>query len=286
MPDTLDQRAVDYARIEQAIHFIERNVRAQPDLKEIAANVGLSEYHFQRLFTRWAGISPKQFLQFLSLNYAKQQLAESKSLLDVTYETGLSSPGRLHDLFVTYEAVTPGEFKKHGAGVTIAYGFQSTPFGEALVGVTERGICALSFVERRAQALADLQKEWPRADIVADPARIRPLGEQIFAASPDGQAPPPLRLYVKGTNFQIKVWQALLTIPPGSVAAYGTIARMIDHPNAVRAIGQAIGRNPIGFLIPCHRVIRQAGALGGYRWGTARKQAILGWEAARRYQAA
>lgn len=285
MTDNYDQLSIDYQRIEQAIHFIERNFQDQPSLTEIADHVGLSEYHFQRLFTRWAGISPKRFLQFLALDYAKQLLTESSSVLDATYETGLSSPGRLHDLFVTYEAVTPGEFKKKGRGLTVAYGFHPTPFGEALVGVTARGICGLSFVQDRAAALRRLQTEWSQAEWVAEPARTQPLIEQIFAIAPSAEKPA-LQLYVRGTNFQIKVWQALLNIPSGMVVSYDTIARMIDQPRAVRAVGQATKNNPIGYLIPCHRVIRKVGGLGGYRWGTTRKKAILGWEAARQHQAA
>lgn len=285
MTDSYDQLSIDYQRIEQAIGFIERNFQDQPSLKEIADYVGLSEYHFQRLFTRWAGISPKRFLQFLALDYAKQLLAESKSVLDATYEAGLSSPGRLHDLFVTYEAVTPGEFKKKGQGVTVAYGFHPTPFGEALIGVTARGICGLSFIEDRLVALRQLQKEWPQAEWVEAAERTQPLIEQIFATTPPPQKPE-LTLYVRGTNFQIKVWQALLNIPPGAAVSYETIARMIDQPSAVRAVGQATKNNPIGFLIPCHRVIRKAGSMGGYRWGTTRKKVILGWEAARQHQAA
>lgn len=278
-----EQLSLDYARVEQAIQFLEQNFQNQPDLKEIADGIGLSEYHFQRLFTRWAGISPKRFLQFLAVNYAKQLLAESKSILDVTYETGLSSPGRLHDLFVTCEAVTPGEFKKKGTGLSIAYGFHPTPFGHALLAVTERGICDLSFVSglTREEMLTRLKRDWPQAILKEDAARTQPLIEQIFRLTLAQEKMPPLRLYLKGTNFQIKVWQALLNIPPGAVASYGDIAQIIGQPNATRAIGQAIGANPVGFLIPCHRVIRKAGAIGDYRWGMTRKRAILGWEAAR-----
>lgn len=278
-----EQLSLDYTRVEHAIRFLEQNFQNQPDLKEIADSVGLSEYHFQRLFTRWAGISPKRFLQFLAVNYAKQLLVESKSVLDVTYETGLSSPGRLHDLFIACEAVTPGEFKKKGAGLSIAYGFHPTPFGQALLAVTERGICGLSFVsgQAREETLTALKRDWPQAVFIEDTARTQPLVEQIFMAVSAQGKMPPLRLYLKGTNFQIKVWQALLNIPPGVVASYDTIAQMIGQPKAARAIGRAIGLNPIGYLIPCHRVIRKAGAIGNYRWGVTRKKAILGWEAAR-----
>ncbi|MCB0154097.1 MAG: methylated-DNA--[protein]-cysteine S-methyltransferase [Anaerolineae bacterium] len=279
-----DQAVTDYARIEQAILFLEKNFRRQPSLKEIADSVGLSEYHFQRLFTRWAGLSPKRFLQYLSVNYAKTLLAETSNLLDVTYETGLSSPGRLHDLFVTYEALTPGEFKKKGAGLTIHYGFHPTPFGCCLLAVTERGICGLTFVAvgEREAALNRLQGDWPQATLVEDSAHTQPFIAQIFASEPAGAGANALKLYVSGTNFQVKVWEALLKIPPGTVVAYDTVAELIGQPAAVRAVGGAAKNNPIGFLIPCHRVIRKVGDIGGYRWGTPRKKAILGWEAARR----
>lgn len=282
MAESFNQLFEDYQRIEQAILFLEKNFQDQPDLKQVAGSVGLSEYHFQRLFTRWAGISPKRFLQFLSIEHAKQLLAESKSILDAAYETGLSSPGRLHDLFVTYEAVTPGEFKRKGEGVIIAYGFHLTPFGEVLLAVTERGICGLSFVaaEGREATLTDLQRRWPQAKFQEDPAQTMPLIEQIFSPSENEQERLPLKLHLKGTNFQIKVWQALLKIPPGRVASYETIAALIDQPTAKRAIGQATGQNPIAYLIPCHRVIRKVGSFGEYQWGAVRKKAILGWEAA------
>lgn len=286
LAENYTQLSTDYSRIEQAILFLEKNFHDQPSLKEIADNVGLSEYHFQRLFTRWAGISPKQFLQFLTMKYAKQLLAESKSVLDATYESGLSSPGRLHDLFVTYEALTPGEFKRKGAGLTIHYGFHPTPFGEGLLSVTERGICGLTFRqdESRAEAVRDLQSNWPQAQLIEDSTRTQPLVEQIFAPAGANTTSAPLKLYVKGTNFQIKVWQALLKIPAGSVVSYQTVAELLDQPDTVRAIGQATAHNPIGFLIPCHRVIRKVGDSSGYRWGSLRKKAILGWEASRRFQ--
>jgi AraC family transcriptional regulator of adaptative response/methylated-DNA-[protein]-cysteine methyltransferase len=284
--ENMAQLSTDYARIEQAILFLEQNFRQQPSLAEIAASIGLSEYHFQRLFTRWAGISPKRFLQFLAVTYAKQLLAESQSLLEVTYETGLSSPGRLHDLFVTYEALTPGEYKNKGAGLTIYYGFHPTPFGTCLLGLTERGICALTFLSEEGPeaALQELRQSWPQASLVANPSRTQPLIERIF--SPVGQQgrAEALPLYISGTNFQIKVWQALLKVPPGRAVSYETVAALMNQPKAARAIGQATGQNPISFLIPCHRVIRKVGDFGEYRWGTARKKAMLGWEASQRYQ--
>ncbi|HEX6384248.1 MAG TPA: methylated-DNA--[protein]-cysteine S-methyltransferase [Anaerolineae bacterium] len=279
-----DQASADYARIEQAIWFIEQNVQSQPGLKEVADHVGLSEYHFQRLFTRWAGISPKRFLQFLTLQYTKELLAESKSLLDATYEAGLSSPGRLHDLFITLEAITPGEFKQQGAGLSITYGFHSTPFGEALLALTERGICGLSFVEpgKRDKALDELKRNWPRAQFYEDPAVTQPLIDQIFTRGSDEEKRRPLRLYLKGTNFQVRVWQALLQIPPGTAVSYDTVAALSGQPAATQAVGNATGRNPIAYLIPCHRVIRKVGAVGDYRWGSTKKKAMLAWEASQR----
>lgn len=270
----------DYARIEQAIHFLEQNFRRQPGLKEVADSVGLSEFHFQRLFTRWAGISPKRFLQFLTIEYAKQLLADSKSVLDATYEAGLSSPSRLHDLFVTCEAITPGQFKSRGEELTINYGFQPTPFGQCLLAVTERGICGLSFLQPGEQtaALASLKANWPQAELQPAASLTRPLADQIFEPV-NGQQPLPVLL--KGTNFQLKVWQALLAIPPGALVSYHDVAALIGQPNAARAVGQALAHNPVGFIIPCHRVIRQAGTSGDYAWGSTRKKAILGWEAAR-----
>lgn len=275
------QLAEDYGRIEQAILFLEKNFREQPDLKEVAASVGLSEYHFQRLFSRWAGISPKRFLQFLTIEYAKQLLAESKSVLDVTYESGLSSPGRLHDLFVTCEAITPGEFKNKGEGLTIIYGFHPSPFGECLLSITERGVCGLAFVQQgdRATALDELKRNWPKSSFAEDAIQTQPFVEQIFNSVKDRQALP---VILKGTNFQIKVWQALLKIPAGSAVSYDELAAMIGQPGAARAVGNAVAQNPIGYVIPCHRVIRKIGVVGDYHWHPARKRAILGWEAARK----
>lgn len=274
--------SADYGRIEAAIHYLDQNFQAQPSLAEVAAHVGLSEYHFQRLFSRWAGTSPKRFLQFLTIQHAKQLLADSQSILDATFEAGLSSPSRLHDLFVTHEAITPGEFKQKGAGLTIQYGFHDSPFGECLIALTERGICGLQFVANgdRAAALAELKASWHQAQFVADEGATRPFINPIFNLT-DVAERPSLPLYLKGTNFQIQVWQALLKIPAGTAVAYGTVAQMIGNPKASRAVGSATGSNPIGFLIPCHRVIRQAGGLGDYRWGSRRKKAILGWESAR-----
>ncbi len=277
------EASADYQLVEKAIQYLEQNFRQQPDLQAVADHVGLSEYHFQRRFKRWVGISPKKFVQFLTLNYAKELLAESRSLLETTYEAGLSSPGRLHDLFITHEAVTPGEYKRQGAGLQIAYGYHDTPFGDCLLGLTERGICSLTFVDggRRSEELDELAANWPLAELAPDEGRTRPFIDQIFA--PSQTEPTTLPLFLKGTNFQVQVWRALLQIVPGTAVTYGDVARMAGNPKAARAVGTAVGRNPIAYLIPCHRVIRQTG-FGHYHWGTTRKKAILGWEAAQRYR--
>jgi AraC family transcriptional regulator of adaptative response/methylated-DNA-[protein]-cysteine methyltransferase len=276
-----EQLSDDYARIEQAIYFLEKNASRQPSLGEIAESIHLSEYHFQRLFTHWVGISPKRFLQFLTKENAKQMLEKSASLLEVAYQVGLSSPGRLHDLFVTCEAVTPGEYKQRGAGLTIHYGFHPTPFGECLLGVTERGICNLSFVmpEGRLKALETLHKNWPKATLVEKTSLTQPLVRQIFQPSTQSSHQT-MHLYLNGSNFQLKVWEALLRIPAGSVVSYRDISSYLGEPNAARAVGNAVGRNPVAVLIPCHRVIHSLGEFGNYHYGSARKKALLGWEMA------
>lgn len=280
-PDLSPAWLDDYARIEQAIHFLEENYLDQPDLKSIAERIGLSEYHFQRLFTRWVGISPKRFLQYLTKEHAKALLRQNAGLLETTYASGLSSPGRLHDLFVACEAVTPGEYKNGGYGLNLRYGFHPTPFGECLLAVSERGMCWFSFVVNgREEALRELRATWRRATLVEDAAATAPLARNVFF--PSTQPRKVLPLLLNGTNFQIKVWEALLRIPPGSVVTYEDIAVSIGLPGASRAVGQAVGKNPIAVLIPCHRVIRKDGDLGNYRYGSARKKALLGWEFARR----
>ncbi len=267
----------DYVLIEQAIEFVESNAQRQPELGEIAAAVGLSEYHFQRVFTRWAGISPKRFLQFVTKENAKDLLDRSENLLDTTFQVGLSSLGRLHDLFVTTEAVTPGQYKSRGAGLTIRYGLHPTPFGECLIGLTERGICHLGFVQdSEGDAIDTLVEEWQQAHMIEDYDATAPLVEPIFDLN--RRTGRPLQLHLRGTNFQIKVWEALLRIPLGSVATYGQIADRIGHPSAQRAVGTAVGHNPIAVLIPCHRVIRKLGEFGDYRYGAARKKALLAHE--------
>jgi AraC family transcriptional regulator, regulatory protein of adaptative response / methylated-DNA-[protein]-cysteine methyltransferase len=273
-----------YRLIEQAIQYIEANVQHQPELAEIASAVGLSEYHFQRLFTRWAGISPKRFMQFLTKEQAKELLNKSENLLDTTHQIGLSSLGRLHDLFVSTEAVTPGEYKSHGAGVNIHYGIHVTPFGKCLIATTERGICNLGFIDSsEGKAIDNLVEQWKHAAMIEDYQATAPLVNRIFldreAGSPSfDKLNPTLKLHLRGTNFQIKVWEALLNIPTGALTTYEQIATQIGNPRAVRAVGSAIGDNPIAYLIPCHRVIRKSGEFGNYLYGSARKKAILARE--------
>ena len=272
----------DYSRVAQAIHYLECHATGQPNLAELAEHVGLSEFHFQRLFHRWAGVTPKDFLQCLTLNRAKALLAESRSLLDTSHEVGLSGTSRLHDLFLNVEAMTPGAFKRAGAGLAIHWGVHETPFGEALLAVTDRGLCGLSFLgdESRAESVGVLQGRWPEAVLTEDSLRTEPIAAEVRARML-GAARQPLSLVLKGSPFQVKLWQALLAIPEGGVSSYQGLASLIDSPRASRAVGTALAMNPIGYLIPCHRVIRATRALGEYRWGRIRKQALLGVEGAR-----
>lgn len=274
-------QADDYRRVEQAIRYLDANYDQQPSLKDVASSVHLSEYHFQRLFTRWVGVSPKRFLQYLTKEHAKELLERSENLLDVTYQAGLSSPGRLHDLFITWEAVTPGVYKNRGEGLTIAYGFHDTPFGESLIALSPRGICGLSFVQDgdRKAAMADLQRRWSKAEFTSDPSTTVEVAREVFSFF-DGHSKGDLRLHLAGTSFQLKVWEALLRVPSGMLVSYEDIAVQIGLPRSARAVGGAVGRNPIPVLIPCHRVIRRSGEIGDYRWGTPRKKALLGWEMA------
>ena len=280
---TLKNLCRDYDRIEQAIRFLEENAPRQPQLVEVANAAGLSEFHFQRLFSRWVGISPKRFLQYLTKEHAKRMLARADTVLDTAYETGLSGAGRLHDLFVSCEAVTPGEYRRKGAELEISFGFHPSPFGECLLATTERGLCYVSFVQEngRDRVLNGLRRQWPRADIRHRARKTAPLVDRVFPFAPLPN-PAPLHLHVRGTNFQIQVWEALLRIPLGEAVTYEDIARHIGLPRAARAVGNAVGRNPIPFLIPCHRVIRKSGLFGYYGGGPARKKAILGWESAHR----
>lgn len=273
---------VDYNRVAAAIRYLEENLVEQPSLEDLAGHLHLSPFHTQRLFSRWAGVSPKRLTQFLTLSYAQQVLRETQSTLDATYTAGLSSPSRLHDLFVTIDGITPAEYKRLGEGVVIRYGYRATPFGEALVGITERGVCGFYFVTTdRAAAEAELFANWPHATFFEDQTGVASVVDPIFERS-SGASPHKIRLFLKGTNFQLKVWEALLKIPVGQVAAYGDIARLIDQPAASRAVGSAIGRNAIAYLIPCHRVIRSSGVINAYRWGDQRKKAIFVWEQARK----
>ena len=271
----------DYDRIATAIAFIADRVNAQPGLRDIADHVHLSPYHFQRLFCRWAGVTPKRFLQILTVERAKQLLRESRSLLEVSESVGLSSGSRLYDHFVHIEAATPGEYRAAGAGMIIQYGTQDTPFGKAFIAITARGICALTFLDRETmdEPLATLRAQWPRAEMQQGQSRTQTVITALFSR---GHATDqPLSVLVSGTNFQISVWKALLQIPPGTVASYSQVATAIGRPGAARAVGTAASANPVAFLIPCHRVIRESGNLGGYRWGATRKHAMHAWEAAK-----
>jgi len=271
----------DYDRIAQAIAFITSRVSGQPTLAEIAAHLHMSPYHFQRLFCRWAGVTPKRFLQVLTLERAKQLLGDSKPLLEVSNALGLSSGSRLHDHFVQLDAVTPGEYKKGGVGLTIEYAVHNTPFGKAFVATTARGICEFTFLDYSDinVILSDLSDKWPHAIVHENNLRTRAVIESMFG---DKKAlDRPLSLHVSGTNFQVRVWKALLQIPPGTVVSYSRIASGIGQPRSARAVGTAVGANPVAFLIPCHRVIQNTGKLGGYHWGETRMHAIHAWESAR-----
>ncbi|MDY7829346.1 methylated-DNA--[protein]-cysteine S-methyltransferase [Aeromonas caviae] len=271
----------DYARIADAIRFIASQVARQPTLDEIAAHVHLSPFHFQRLFSRWAGVTPKRYLQVLTLERAKALLQESRPLLEVADTLGLSSGSRLYDHFVQLEAVTPGEYKQRGAGLVIDHGVHDTPFGQAFVALTPRGVCNFSFLDDQAPQtpLSALAQRWPEAELREAPSRTQGVIHTMF----DGSKTPdrPLSLHVSGTNFQISVWRALLQIPPAKVVSYAQVANAVGNPKAARAVGLAVGANPVALMIPCHRVIQQNGRLGGYHWGETRKQAIHAWEAAR-----
>lgn len=279
---TSQENHINYQRIEKAIRYLEENFRSQPDLDELAEKVHLSPFHFQRIFTEWAGISPKKFLQYLTVGFLKDKLRESKnSLVDVADAAGLSSQSRVYDLFTTLEGVTPQEYRMNGVGINIYYGYHYTPFGVALIGLTERGICWFSFLsgdddEEKTMALKEMQTHWHRSLFAEDFSRTADVVQKIF----DSKSPRP-NLIVKGTSFQLKVWEALLRISPGEVATYQDIANAVNNPRAVQAVGSAVGSNHIAFLIPCHRVIRKDGVLGEYRWNSARKKSLIGWEMAR-----
>ena len=282
VPDltALSTAATDYAIVRRAIAHIRGHWRAQPEVEEIAEAAGVSPTELHHLFRRWAGLTPKAFLQALTLDSARSLLREQASVLDATYEVGLSGPGRLHDLFVTHEAMSPGEWKSGGEGLTITYGFHPSPFGMALVMATERGLAGLAFADpgEEKAAFADMSGRWPKANYAEDRERTAPLAQRIF----DPQLwrhDRPLRVVLIGTDFEVRVWETLMKIPLGRVTCYSDLAGRIGSPKAARAIGAAVGKNPISFVVPCHRVIGKSGELTGYHWGLTRKRAILGWEA-------
>ena len=270
----------DYDRVRSAIEFMSTRWRKQPEVEEIAEHVGLSASHFHHLFKRWAGLTPKAFLQAVTLDRARNLLRDSASVLDAAYEVGLSGPGRLHDLFVTHEAMTPGDFKRGGGGVTLVYGFHPSPFGEAIAVAAPRGLAGLGWVDNgdRAAALADMVGRWPNANFVEDGPATAPYVQRAFDPA-EWKEERPLRLVLIGTDFELSVWETLLTIPLARATTYSDIANKIGKPKAARAVGAAVGKNPISFVVPCHRVLGRSGALTGYHWGLARKQAIIGWEA-------
>lgn len=275
-----EQQELNYNRIAEAIEYIKSNFKDQPDLAEVAEYVHLSPFHFQRLFSEWAGTSPKKFLQYISLEHAKQLLKGQKSTIaDIAYETGLSGTSRLHDLFMNIEGMTPAEYKNGGQNLLINYSFAESPFGNIIVASTSKGICYMAFNEDESAALADLQQKFPNATFT----RKLDLLQQnaLFIFQNDWSKLNQVRLHLKGTDFQLKVWETLLKIPMGQLCTYGTIAEKIQQPKASRAVGTAIGSNPVAFLIPCHRVIQSTGIFGGYMWGNTRKTAIIGWEAAK-----
>ena len=269
----------DYATVKRAIEFISKRYRDQPSIEAVAEHVGLSASHFQHVFKRWAGLTPKAFLQAITIERARELLRDSASVLDAAYDVGLSGPSRLHDLFVAYEAMSPGDYRR--ADLALCYGFHPSPFGEAIVIATPRGMAGLGFVDGdRKAALADMTRRWPRARFVEDERATAPYAARAFDPAlwrPDQ----PLRVVLIGADFELRVWETLLNVPMGRATTYSDIARKIGRPKAARAVGAAVGRNPISFVVPCHRVLGRSGALTGYHWGLARKQAIIGWEAGR-----
>ena len=268
----------DYHKIEKAILYLKENFQQQPDLEEVARQVHLSPFHFQRLFKEWAGVSPKKFLQFISVEYAKGLLKQNLPLSDVSFETGLSGTSRLHDLFISIEGMTPGEFKNGGQALEINYSFSSSPFGDILAASTSKGICHLAFVKEEDHSLESLEKLFPKASLIQQTDPNQQEAFRFFTG--DWKDLHKVKLHLKATPFQLKVWQSLLHIPFGAVSTYAETALNIQSPNAFRAVGTAIGQNPVAFLIPCHRVIKSSGLIGDYHWGSRRKTAMLGWEAA------
>ena len=278
----LDGPLADYDRVRRAIRFVTEHRTGQPSLERVADAVGLSPTHFQKLFTRWAGLSPKAFLQAITLDHARDLLDGSASVLDTAIETGLSGPGRLHDLFVTHVGLSPGEYKARGEGLVMRHGVHASPFGEAVVLASPRGLCGLGFVDEAGAgaAIADLVERFPRATHTRDDAGTADLARRVFDPAL-WRADSPLRVHLIGSDFEIRVWETLLRIPMGAASTYSDVAARLGKPKAARAVGAAVGRNPVSFVVPCHRVLGRSGALTGYHWGLTRKQAMLGWEAGR-----
>ena len=276
----LTDAAADYDIVRRAIAFLSEHWRDQPETEAIAEAAGVTATELHHLFRRWAGLTPKAFLQALTLDHARRLLRDSASVLDASFEVGLSGPGRLHDLFVTHEAMSPGEWKSGGAGLTICYGFHPSPFGTALVMATERGLAGLAFADpgEERSALADMRSRWPKATIVEDAARTAPIARRIFDTKL-WRADRPLRVVLIGTDFEVRVWETLLKIPMGRAITYSDIATKVRAPKAARAVGAAVGKNPVSFVVPCHRVLGKSGDITGYHWGLTRKRAMLGWEA-------
>ncbi|TYC54170.1 methylated-DNA--[protein]-cysteine S-methyltransferase [Rhodobacterales bacterium] len=273
------EAAENYKVVKKTLERITRDWRDQPSLEQLAREVGLQPIQLQRVFSRWAGLTPKQFLQAITLDHAKALLRDSTSVLDTSFEVGLSGSSRLHDLFVTHEAMTPGDYRNRGAGLEIAYGFHPSPFGQVLVMATEKGLAGMGFADEggEAEALEDMSRRWPAARFVSDPKGTARYARRVFDPA-EWQQDQPLNIVMIGTDFEIRVWQALLKIPMGRATTYSDVAEAVGKPSASRAVGTAVGRNPISFVVPCHRVLAKGGSLGGYHWGLTRKRAILGWE--------
>lgn len=279
----LNQESLDFNRIKKAIEYISENYKYQPSLDKISEHIHLSPFHFQRLFKEWAGVSPKRFLQYISIQHAKQILRETQAtLFDTAFEVGLSGTSRLHDLFINIEGMTPAEYKNEGSYLTINYSFALSPFGEIIVASTPKGICHMSFAEDHEEAIKNLINIFPKANYQNSADGIQKNAIRIFNL--DWESLDKIKLHIKGSDFQLKVWQALLNIPMGQLSSYQNIANLIKSPKASRAVGNAVGQNPVAYLIPCHRIIQSTGALGDYHWGHIRKTSMIGWEAAKVYQ--
>lgn len=279
----LNQESLDFNRIKKAIEYISENYKYQPSLDKISEHIHLSPFHFQRLFKEWAGVSPKRFLQYISIQHAKQILRETQAtLFDTAFEVGLSGTSRLHDLFINIEGMTPAEYKNEGSYLTINYSFALSPFGEIIVASTPKGICHMSFAEDHQEAIKNLTSIFPKANYQNSVDEIQKNAIRIFNL--DWESLDKIKLHIKGSDFQLKVWQALLNIPMGQLSSYQNIANIIKSPKASRAVGNAVGQNPVAYLIPCHRIIQSTGALGDYHWGHIRKTSMIGWEAAKVYQ--